>query len=75
MFVDLKLNYMNEEEKDFQQCIREEPVSAGKKQKKGQEFETLPFFLSDEFKTLLEEKVRGIGGPNDGTLGTTQPLS
>jgi hypothetical protein len=29
--------------------------------KKGKEFETMPFFLSDEFKTMLEDKLRGTG--------------
>jgi hypothetical protein len=42
--------------------------------KKGKEFETMPFFLSDEFKTILEDKIRGTGGPSDkqtDTLGGT----
>ena len=37
----------------------------------------MPFFLSDEFKTILEEKVRGTGGPSDhntDTLGGTTSL-
>lgn len=33
----------------------------------------MPFFLSDEFKTILEDKIRGTGGPSDqtDTLGGT----
>lgn len=44
--------------------------------KKGREFETLPFFLSDEFKSILEDKVKGTSGPmdNPGSLGGTQSL-
>lgn len=30
--------------------------------KKGREFETMPFFLSDEFKTILEDKVKTTNG-------------
>jgi|LauGreDrversion4_2_1035121.scaffolds.fasta_scaffold178003_3 hypothetical protein len=33
--------------------------------KKGREFETMPFFLSDEFKTILDEKLKGTGGMSD----------
>ena len=44
--------------------------------KKGREFESMPFFLSDEFKSILEDKIRGTGGPSDGTdgLGGTSGL-
>jgi hypothetical protein len=45
--------------------------------KKGREFDTLPFFLSDEFKSILEDKVKGTSGPMDnpaGSLGGTQSL-
>ena len=35
------------------------PVEGGKK---GKEFDTMPFFLSDEFKTILEDKVIKVGG-------------
>lgn len=38
----------------------------------------MPFFLSDEFKTILEDKIRGTGGPSDklgDTLGGTTSLN
>jgi len=34
----------------------------------------MPFFLSDEFKTMLEDKIKGTGGPSDNTLGGTSLL-
>ena len=66
MFIDLKLNYMNEQERDIQKMFDKPSTGA----KKGKEFETMPFFLSDEFKTILEDKIRGTGGPSD-KLGET----
>lgn len=42
--------------------------------KKGREFDTMPFFLSDEFKSILDEKLKGTGGMADGrtdSLGDT----
>ena len=34
--------------------------------KKGREFNSLPFFLSDEFKAIIEEKHRPlVTGPSD----------
>jgi hypothetical protein len=38
-------------------------------QKKGREFDSMPFFLSDEFKSILEDKIKGTSGPSD------QPMS
>lgn len=75
MFVDLKLNYMVPEEKAFQARISDNSMLAGQSKvagvKKGQEFETLPFFLSDEFKQLMNEKMLGTGGPADNNLSQT----
>ncbi len=37
----------------------------------------MPFFLSDEFKSILDEKIKGTGGPSDGrgSLSNTQSLA
>jgi hypothetical protein len=45
-------------------------------QKKGREFESMPFFLSDEFKSILDDKIKGTSGPSDKpmSLGGTQSL-
>ena len=58
LFIDLKLNYKNEAEREIQMMFNK-PMEVGKK---GKEFETMPFFLSDEFKTILEDKVMKVGG-------------
>lgn len=62
LFIDLKLNYQNEHEREIQAMFaktNKEPLAAIKK---GREFETMPFFLSDEFKTILDDKVKGTNG-------------
>ena len=52
LFIDLKLNYQNEKEKEFARLFNKPPPEL----KKGREFESMPFFLSDEFKQIMEEK-------------------
>ena len=69
LFIDLKLNYQNDHEREIQAMFsktNKEPLAAIQK---GREFETRPFFLSDEFKTILDDKVKGTngGGPSDNT--------
>lgn len=71
LFVDLKLNYLNEHDREIQLMFNS-AAGGMDKTKKGREFETMPFFLSDEFKSILDEKVKGTGGPSD---GITSPLS
>ena len=45
--------------------------------KKGREFDSMPFFLSDEFKSILEDKIKGTSGPSDQpmSLGGTTSLA
>jgi hypothetical protein len=43
---------MNDKEREIQVLFNKPPPVL----KKGREFESMPFFLSDEFKQILEEK-------------------
>lgn len=70
LFIDLKLNYMNDQDREIQNMFNKPPPEL----KKGREFETMPFFLADEFKTILDDRIKGTGGPLDGgfsSLGNT----
>ena len=67
LFVDLKLNYMNDQDREIQMMFANPEGYAP--QKKGREFDSMPFFLSDEFKSILEDKIKGTSGPSD------QPMS
>ena len=65
LFIDMKLNYRVPEEKEWQERINDRHVSDATKAKKGREFESLPFFLADEFKKLAGDRIQGLGGPHD----------
>ncbi|CDW84841.1 UNKNOWN [Stylonychia lemnae] len=52
LFIDLKLNYQNEKERELAKLFNKPPPEM----KKGREFDSMPFFLSDEFKHIMEDK-------------------
>eukprot|EP00347_Sterkiella_histriomuscorum_P003182 403365276 len=64
LFIDLKLNYQNEKERELAKLFNKPKP----KEVKGKEFETMPFFLSDEFKQIMEEKNK----KNEQALRLTQ---
>lgn len=54
LFIDLKLNYQNDKERELALLFNKPKP----KETKGKEFDTMPFFLSDEFKSIMDEKNR-----------------
>jgi hypothetical protein len=53
LFIDMKLDYTNKLNNYSQMFFQQKPT-----EKKGREFETMPYFLSDQFKALVEDKSK-----------------
>ena len=54
LFIDLKLNFDNQKDREMATLFNKPPPQI----KKGREFETMPFFLTEEFKMIIDDKVQ-----------------
>ena len=64
LFIDLKLNFDNEKDRQLAALFNKPQPQI----KKGREFETMPFFLTDEFKMIMDDKYNK---QSQGTLKTS----
>mmetsp|Transcript_13599 Transcript_13599/g.13339 ORF Transcript_13599/g.13339 Transcript_13599/m.13339 type:complete len:130 (+) Transcript_13599:852-1241(+) len=71
LFLDLKLNFKNDQMQKISELFNKEMVV---KEKKGKEFEEMPFFLSDNYKQIItdykETKLLADYGTQN-SIGTT----